>query len=98
MPQLIVAAKAVRDIHKIREYFVQFNVEAAQKAASVLLESADLLLAHPLLGKPLEDMPDYRELVRPFGAGSFTIRYRLHSDMIVLVAVKHSKEKALYTL
>ena len=98
MPQLIVAAKAVRDIQKIRAFLAQFNVEAAQKAASILMESGDLLLTHPLLGKTLEDMPDYRELIRTFGAGSFTIRYRINGDTIVIVAVKHSKEKALYML
>ncbi len=57
------------------------------------MESADLLLALPLLGNPLEDMPDYRELVRPFGAGSFTIRYRLHSDMIVLSLSNIARKK-----
>jgi len=95
MPRLIFAAKAVRDLDKIREYFAQFSNEAALKAAAVLIEGTVLLLVHPLLGKPLEEMPDYRELIRTFRAGSFTMRYRIEGEAIIVVAVKHSKEKAL---
>ena len=98
MPRLIISAKAVRDLQKIRACLAQFSLEAAQKAAALLMEGTNLLLAHPLLGKPLEDMPEYRELIRPFGGGAFTIRYRLSGSNIVVVAVKHSREKALYML
>lgn len=50
-----------------------------------------------MLGKPLEDMPEYQELIRPFGSGTYTIRYRTDFDMSIIVGIKHSKEKALYT-
>jgi len=98
MPQIIISAKATRDLKKVREYLLQFNTEAAQKAAVAIVEATNQLLTHPMLGKPLEDMPEYRELIRPFGSGSYTIRYRMDFDMIIIVGIKHSKEKALYTL
>ncbi|MEI6208274.1 MAG: type II toxin-antitoxin system RelE/ParE family toxin [Desulfuromonadales bacterium] len=98
MPQIIISAKATRDLKKIRDYLLQFNSETAQKAAATIIEAASQLLAHPLLGKPLEDVPEYRELIRPFGAGSYTIRYRISDDMIVVLGIKHSKEKSLYTV
>jgi plasmid stabilization system protein ParE len=97
MPQIIVSAKAVRDLRKIREYLLQFNGEAAQKAAATIIEATSLLLTFPLLGKPLEDIPEYRELIRPFGSGAYIIRYRIDFDKIIIVGIKHSKEKALYT-
>lgn len=98
MPQIIISAKATRDLKKIREYLVQFNAEAAQKAAALIIEATSQLLIHPLSGKPLEDSPEYRELIRPFGSGSYTIRYRMDFDKIIIAGIKHSKEKALYTL
>ena len=98
MPQIIISAKATRDLKKVREYLLQFNTEAAQKAAIAIIEATNQLLTHPMLGKPLEDMPEYRELIRPFGSGSYTIRYRMDFDMIIIVGIKHSMEKALYTL
>ena len=50
------------------------------------------------MGKPLEDIPDYRELIIPFGSGTYTIRYRLDFDKIIVLGIKHSKERSLYTL
>lgn len=96
MPQLILTAKAARDLKQIREYLLQFNTEAAQKAAFIIIEATNMLLAHPMLGKPLEEIPEYRELIRPFGAGAYTIRYRTDFDKIIIVGIKHSKEKSLY--
>ncbi|MBI5485690.1 MAG: type II toxin-antitoxin system RelE/ParE family toxin [Deltaproteobacteria bacterium] len=97
MPQIIVSAKATRDLKKIREYLLQFNEEAAQKAASTIIEATNLLLTFPMLGKPLEDISEYRELIRSFGSGAYIIRYRIDIDRIVIVGIKHSKEKGLYT-
>src|ERR1035437_3204782 len=98
MPQIIISAKATRDLQKIREYLLQFNAEAAQKAAATIIEATSQLLTHPMLGKPLEDIPEYRELIRPFGAGAYTIRYRVDFDKIIIVGIKHSKERSLHNL
>ncbi|NVN97340.1 type II toxin-antitoxin system RelE/ParE family toxin [Candidatus Nomurabacteria bacterium] len=98
MPQIIISAKATRDLKNIREYLLQFNAEAAQKAAVTIIEATNQILTHPMIGKPLEDVPEYREIVRPFGSGSYTIRYRVNFDKIIILGIKHSKEKALYTL
>lgn len=98
MPQIIISAKAARDLQKIRTYLLQFNVEAAQKAAATIIEATNLILNHQLIGKPLEDIPEYRELIRPFGSGAYIIRYRVDFDKIIIAGIKHSKEKALYIL
>jgi addiction module RelE/StbE family toxin len=98
MPQIIISAKAARDLQKIRDYLLQFNAEAAQKAAQEIIQAANLLQVHPMLGKPLEDIPEYRELIIPFGSGAYILRYRVSFDLIVIVTVRHSKEKASYNL
>lgn len=98
MPQIIISAKAARDLQKIRTYLLQFNAEAAQKAAATIIEATNLILNHQLIGKPLEDIPEYRELIRPFGSGAYIIRYRVDFDKIIIAGIKHSKEKALYIL
>lgn len=95
MPQIVISAKAARDLQKIRTYLLQFNAEAAQKAAATIIEATNLILNHQLIGKPLEDIPEYRELIRPFGSGAYIIRYRIDFDKIVIAGIKHSKEKAL---
>ena len=95
MSQIILSAKATRDLKKQREYLSKFNEEAAVKAAETIMAAVHALASHPQLGKPLEDSPEYRELIRPFGAGSYTIRYRMDSERIIVVGIRHSKEKGL---
>jgi len=96
MPQIILSAKAIRDLQRFRNYLRQFNEDAAQKAAVAIIETTNLLLTAPNLGKPLEDMPEYRQLIARFGAGTYTICYRLDFDRVIIVAIKHSREKSLY--
>jgi plasmid stabilization system protein ParE len=98
MPQIIISAKATRDLKKIRDYLLQFNTEAAQKAATTIIEATNQLLTHPMMGKPLEDIPEYRDLITTFGSGAYTIRYRMNFDKIIIIGIKHSKERSLYTL
>lgn len=98
MPQIVISSKATQDLQKIREYLQQFNAEAAQKAGREIIRAVTLLQSHPMLGKPLEDIPEYRELIIPFGAGAYIIRYRVDFDLIVIVTIRHSREKASYNL
>jgi plasmid stabilization system protein ParE len=77
---------------------LQFNAEAAQKAATTIIDATNQLLDHPMMGKPQEDIPEYREIITPFGSGAYTIRYRLDFEKIIIVGIKHSKEKSLYIL
>jgi plasmid stabilization system protein ParE len=97
MPLIVISAKAARDLKQIREYLLQFNKEAAQKSATMIIEATRLLLVHPKLGKPLEDIPEYREMILPFGSGAYTLRYRIDFETILITGIKHSKEKSLYT-
>ena len=85
MPQIIISAKAARDLQKIRTYLLQFNAEAAQKAAATIIEATNLILNHLLIGKPLEDIPEYRELIRLFGSGAYIIRYRVDVECHYIV-------------
>jgi plasmid stabilization system protein ParE len=98
MPHIIISAKATQDLQRIREYLAQFSVEAVQKSAQVIIDATNVILANPLLGKPVEDMPEYRNLTVRFAAGSYTICYRIDFETIVIVAIKHSREKSLYLL
>ncbi|GMR22257.1 MAG: hypothetical protein BMS9Abin37_0593 [Acidobacteriota bacterium] len=33
-----------------------------------------------------------RELIIPFGAGAYILRYRIHRDAVVIIRVWHSRE------
>jgi plasmid stabilization system protein ParE len=51
-----------------------------------------LLHQHHYLGKPVEEMPNFHDVIIPFGSAGYVLRYRIDEDTILIVAVKHTKE------
>jgi len=37
-------------------------------------------------------MPDYHDIVVPFGASGYLLRYRIQGEAIIIIALKHCKE------
>ena len=92
MPKVIFLPNAGRNLVKLREFIVIHNREAAARAARVILEAADSLGTHPQQGRPCEELLEYRELIIPFGASGYMLRYRIENETIYVVAIKHCKE------
>jgi hypothetical protein len=44
------------------------------------------------MGKPAEELSDYQDLVIPFGAAGYLLRYRIYQGAIYIVAIRHGKE------
>lgn len=83
---------AVHDLQRLREFILPHNREAAQRAVKVIRAAVEALAANPRIGKPVEDMPDYRDLVIPFGAAGYLLRYRTQADVLYIIALRHCKE------
>ena len=67
-------------------------LEAAKKAAQVILRGSSLLEDTPRLGRPMADGTERRELFIPFGSGFYVLRYFLANDIVVIVRVWHGRE------
>lgn len=83
---------AVLDLQRLREFILPHNAEAARRAVKVIRAAVAVLETNPLIGKSVEDMPDYRDLVVPFGSAGYLLRYRIQGDTAYIVAVRHGKE------
>lgn len=83
---------AILDLQRLREFLRPLDKEAALKAILAIKGSVKLLSQHQHIGKPVEDMPDYRDIIIPFGSAGYVLRYRIQTDAILIVAVKHTKE------
>lgn len=64
--------------------------------ARLIKESAARLKIHPMLGVAVEDMP-FRDLIIPFGAGGYLLRYRIimETQTVVIVGIRHAKEDGI---
>ena len=90
--RLIWLNSAVDDLCRLREFLGQKNMMAANKAANKIIESTNILIQHPNLGKPVSDLPDYRDFAIPFGAKGYVLRYRLSDNKLYIVHIKHYNE------
>ena len=93
MWNLVWLDSALNDIVRLRLFIAKENLQAAQKAASAIQEAAELLIQTPSIGKPIKNLPEYRDLFIPFGAAGYILRYRLYLQSIYVVHVRHYREE-----
>ncbi|MCK4708420.1 MAG: type II toxin-antitoxin system RelE/ParE family toxin [Gammaproteobacteria bacterium] len=83
---------AAKDIARLREFIQKNNPAAAIRAAQRIREATKILLENPATGKPVEELPTFRELFIPFGNGNYILRYIEEKNRVIITQVKHSKE------
>jgi len=91
--EVIWLPDAVTDLVRLRKFIQEKNPSAAQRAASKIKEGALALMSNPESGRPVEGLSSFREILIPFGAGNYVLRYRDDTTIIVIVRVWHSKEE-----
>ena len=92
MRKLIWLDSAVNDIVRLREFIAKNNPKAAKKAAQLIKKAANKLVELPNTGKPVVDLPDYRDLNVRFGAAGYVMRYRTYQDNVYIIHIRHYRE------
>ena len=93
MARLRWLPEAITDLERHFAFIAEHDPQAAARAAGAILRGADRLADTPRLGRLLADGTERREVVIPFGAGAYVLRYRLEGDeTAVLLRVWHSRE------
>ena len=95
MSQVIWLPEALDDLLRLRLFLTEKNPNAAQRAGQTILEAADRLAEFPLLGRPMNDGTPRREMIAPFGAGAYVLRYLIDNDSVFIIRVWHSKESRI---
>jgi len=85
--------RAVDDLARLRDFIGDKNPEAARRASTTIINTIKLLQDYPDIIHPVEDLPDFHDLIVPFGAGSFITRYRIEGDTVHIIGIRHSKEE-----
>lgn len=94
MTRLIVTPQAAQGLERCRQFLAGKNPLAAQRAAEAIKRHLQLLQQYPEAGRPLDDIPELRELLIPFGDTGYVMLYR-HAperDAVMLLAFRHQKE------
>lgn len=92
MRGLVWLDSAVNDLARLREFIAEKNPGAAARAAKAIIQGAQLIAEQPTIGKPVSDLPDYRDQLIRFGAAGYVLRYRVHLDIVYAVHLRHYRE------
>jgi len=90
--EIVWLPEAQGDLRRLHEFIAQHSPDAAARAVQAIVESVDVLSAFPESGRPWEPDMAYRELVVPFGARGYVVRYRVVGARVVIVRVWHGLE------
>lgn len=94
MPQVIVTAGAAEGLERCRQFLAGKAPEAARRAGQVIEQQFLLLESAPAMGRPFPEVPEWRELVIPFGDSGYVALYRHEpaSGGVYVLAFRHQKE------
>lgn len=85
--------EALYDIERLHSHLNNKDPEAAARAAKTILEAANILQSMSRVGRPMPDETGRRELLVPFGAGAYILRYiQENKNTVVVIRVWHSRE------
>lgn len=89
--QVIVAPRALDDIERLIQWLLDVGAESAAARAKLTIEAAiDSLEQFPERGAPRGR--SMRELLAPFGAGAYVLRYRVGPNLVLIARIRHSRE------
>lgn len=81
-------------LERCRWFLAKNNPQASKRAALAIVSQFSLLKSNPEIGRPLDDTPELRELIIPFGDKGYVALYRADEsiDVVYILAFRHQKE------
>jgi toxin ParE1/3/4 len=84
--------QAAKDLLRLREFIAEHNPQAARRAATLIAQGGRKLMDSPHIGRPTPELEAFRDLIIPFGGSSYTLRYRIENQKVIIVRVWHDRE------
>jgi len=92
MTALAYTTRAQEDLERLGEFLFETDPVAAVSTAGLVGDALEVLLRHPLIGRPVE--PPYRELVISRGRTGYVALYSYDEDRdrILVHGIRHQRE------
>ena len=92
MPPVIITEGAAKGLEHCRQFLAEKHPQAAMRAGQAIERYFAILETDPDIGRPLDDLPELRELIIPFGDSGYVTLYRHEIDAVYVLAFRHQKE------
>lgn len=92
--KLIVSPEAAADLNRLRSFLADKNPDAAQRAATSLIQAIQSLDMFPDRGRPT-GVEGVRELITPLGSSAYVLRYAHlpDTDEVIVLRIWHGREQ-----
>jgi plasmid stabilization system protein ParE len=84
---------ALADLDRFSHFLHDKYPSLAGRVAREIKAKAEILAAHPLLGRPLAGREEYRQIVLLVLNARYVFQYRYDRDRLVMLRVFHSREE-----
>lgn len=93
MSRVIITEGAAQGLEYCRAFLAEKNPQAARRAGQAIKRQFMQLETNPNIGRPLNDLPELRELVIEFGDSGYVALYRFQQeiDKVYMLAFRHQK-------
>jgi plasmid stabilization system protein ParE len=92
--RVIIAEGAAQGLEHCRQFLAEKNPQAAKRAGQAIERQFVQLETNPDIGRPLDELPELRELIIDFGDSGYVALYRhqAETDSVYVLAFRHQKE------
>lgn len=86
------SAMALADLDRFANFLHDRHPHLAKTVAAEIRNKAAILSDHPLMGRPIIDRPEFRELVLEVLNARYVFRYATDGKRLVMLRVFHARE------
>ena len=92
MARLSYSAQALADLERLTDFLIETDLLLAEETIGLIEEAVELLVRHPLIGRPAEH--PLRELVISRGRTGYVALYSFEEDRnaVLILAIRHQRE------
>ena len=92
MPTRHYTDKAIRDLHRLRDFLANDDPASAEVTAKLIVDGLKVLEMHPLIGRPADG--GMHELTISRGRSGYVALYEFDpgTDRVTIVAIRHQRE------
>lgn len=87
------SAAALADLDRFAAFLHHRHPALAERIAVEILTKAEIIAAHPLLGRPIEGREDYREAFLQVANAIYVFCYGYDGERLVMLRVFHGREQ-----
>jgi len=86
------SAAALADLDRFASFLHERHPQLAKIVAAEIRNRAAILSDYPLIGRPIADRPEFRELILEVLNTRYVFRYATDSKRLVMLRVFHERE------